>query len=402
MALAAFGQPRFADQVREVLHVMEDGRYSVNVGFFNFLSADANMFTPAFAEKFGSPRDFKKELPFDSISDEYSGRVTCEDQRYADLAASLQVVLEDALLGLARRAKRLTESKNLCFAGGVALNAVANTRLIAESGFEDLFIPTDPGDGGASAGAALLEYRRLCDTPGPRFAASPFLGDEYPDEPLLNLAERLSPADWTPYLLEGCATGEDCTLRWTRFDSLEELAAEAASYLWAGRILGWIQGRFEFGPRALGNRSILVHPGRVDAVRRLSEKVKNRAQFRPYALAIREEDVLDVFDLPAHIPRAARWMQMVKRVRSEVEHLVRGAIHCNRTTRLQICSADDNPAFHCLLTAFREKYGIGALLNTSFNEPSYPIVSSPTEGMLTFARSEMDVLVAGQVMVTKI
>ena len=153
MALAAFGQPRYADRVRQVIQLEEDGLYTVNHRTMKFLAQGSELFTPVFLEMFGEPRRFRNTLPFDAIDDDYASRVTEDDQRFADIAASVQQVCEEAVLGLARRARRLTGHENLCVAGGVALNAVANTRLIEHSGFNHVFVSPDPGDGGAALGS---------------------------------------------------------------------------------------------------------------------------------------------------------------------------------------------------------------------------------------------------------
>lgn len=404
MALAAFGRPRFAPEVRRLLRVAPDGTYSIDTRMLNFLSADTDLFTRDFIALFGQPRDFRNPLPFDALDDGAGPRQVGEDdQRFADVAASIQTVLEEAVLALADRARRLTGCDNLCLGGGVALNAVANSKVLDQLAPGQLFIPTDPGDGGAALGVALAEYYRETNGDGARIAWSPFLGKSFDDEreSLRTVIEEVDPADWSQYLMTGCTgiTGEE--LDWEEFDSFDALTESIAEELDAGRVVGWVQGRFELGPRALGNRSLLVDPQNLDAVRRLSSRVKARAAYRPYALAIRDEDAAQVFDLPEKIPGCARWMQMVRRARPEAEARVRGALHVDRTSRLQVCSAADNPRFHRLLSAFAARRGLGALLNTSFNDSGYPIVASPSEALLMFARTDMDTLVAHQLVIRK-
>jgi carbamoyltransferase len=404
MALAAFGQPRFAAAVRRVLRVEPDGTYTVDDRMFRFLSSDTDLFTPAFLDLFGQPRDFRKPLPFDSLDDHFGSReVTADDQRFADIAASLQTVLGEAVLALADCAHRVTGCDNLCLAGGIALNAVVNTAVIEGSKPGEVFIPSDPGDGGAAVGAALAEYYRQTNGDGRRFSWTPYLGKSFEDsvQDLRTIIEEVDPANWSEYLMDGCSGITRDELEWEDFGSFESLAASIAAELDAGRIVGWLQGRFELGPRALGNRSILVDPQNLSAVRRLSAKVKSRAAFRPYALAVREEDAAEVFDFEGPIPHCARWMQMVKRARPEAEARVRGALHIDRTSRLQVCSAEANPKFHGLLTAFAARRGLGALLNTSFNDSGYPIVASPSEALLTLARTELDILVVHQLVIRK-
>lgn len=402
MALAAYGEPAYIDQVRQVINLEEDGTYRLNHRLFNFLSEDLRLFTPEFVALFGEPRDHRLAFPFDSLDDHFSDtEVTGDDRRFADIAASLQRVLEEAVLGLARRAFRLTGSKRLCIAGGVALNAVANSRVIEESGFEDVFIPPDPGDGGGAVGAALLEYYRL-SAERPPVRIFPWLGQAHPAGSVESVLLHSAAEGWQEYRMDGCAGLEQGAVFSESFDTFEELADRVAQELESGRIVGWFQGRFELGPRALGNRSILADPANISCIRRLSQRVKSRAKFRPYALSIREEDAARVFEFNNTIPRCARWMQMVKPIHPEAEPMVRGAIHIDGTTRLQVCSAEDNPRFHLLLSAFAARRGLGALLNTSFNESGYPIVASPMEALLMFARTDMDILVVNRLMVRRI
>lgn len=396
MALAAFGQPRYVDEVRAIIEINESGTYRVNQKFFNLLSTGGDLFTPRFVKVFGAPRNHRRELPFDSLEDHFSGsKATKDDQRFADIAASLQEVLEETILALANRAWRLVQSPRLCIAGGVALNAVANSVVIERSRFQDVFIPPDPGDGGAALGAALLEYYRQSKDLRP-LNLTPWLGKADTGDATESMVRDLAHAE--------ASSRVNDTEGWTqsiKFDSFDELVDEVAQDLEHGYIVGWFQGRFEFGPRALGNRSILADPANLTCVRRLSARVKKRAKFRPYALAIREEDVDRVFDFPKGTPRCARWMQMVKAVRPGVEPLVRGSIHIDHTTRLQVCSAKENNSFHKLLTAFWKRRTLGALLNTSFNEAGYPIVASSAEAMLMFARTDMDVLVVNNLMIRR-
>lgn len=413
MALAAFGRPRYADEVRRLVQLHPDGRYSVDASAFNFLSAGGeNLFAPSFTRLFGAARDARAPLPFDCLAGPGGTPVSEADQRWADIAASVQIVIEEAVVGLAARAHRLTGSRNLCFGGGVALNAVANTRLVEHPLFEHVFIPPDPGDGGSAVGAALLAYHRRKQAaralptpagPGARTRTTPYLGAAAGDSaPFVRLVEALDPAAWSGYRLPGASAPPPGELATETAPDEEALVRSVAAELAAGRIVGWFQGRFELGPRALGNRSILVDPANLGEVRRLSATVKQRASYRPYALSIRDEDLEQVFAFEGRAtPDCARWMQMVKRVRLSALPRVRGAVHVDLTTRLQACSARDNPRFHRLLSACGELTGLGALLNTSFNESGYPMVATAEEALLMFARSDMDTLVIDDVVVRK-
>jgi len=245
--LAAFGRPKFADQVRKVIRVSGDGTYSIADGYFNLLGSGWNLFTREFLMLFQAPRDYRAPLPFDCLEDDFTlSPITDDDQRYADIAASLQVVLEDALLGLARRVQRVTASRRLCIAGGVALNAVANTRMIEDSGFDEVFIPPDPGDGGAAIGAALLECARMMEKRVPR-SISPWMGRAFATDPAPQMVRHLDPADWIPFRIDRRKDVAGESLAYEECDSLDDLIGSVAEALLAGRIVGWLQGRFELG-----------------------------------------------------------------------------------------------------------------------------------------------------------
>jgi carbamoyltransferase len=400
MALAAFGEPRYADRVRNVIRLADDGRYRICPGYFDFLATGRGLFLPDLVRDFGEPRPVSRSLRFDALADLGETPADTTDQRYADLAASVQQVFEEALLGLASRARHQTGLRHLCFAGGAALNAVANARLIREAGFDQVFVPTDPGDGGAAVGAALAGSRRRSQ-PQRRVGLSPYLGASFDPRATVSLATRADPQDWMPYRSGGRPDDRPPRLEVQTFAAERDLLREVAQQLKAGHVIGWFQDRFEFGPRALGNRSILVDPGNLAAVRTLSSEIKSRAAFRPYALSICAEDADQAFDLPVGAPACARWMQTVDVVRPAAQSRLRGALHANRTTRLQVCAAEDNPRFHALLSAIGEATGLGAVLNTSFNEAGYPMVASPHDALLTFARTSMHALALDTHLITK-
>jgi len=392
MALAAFGRPTYADKVREVIRLQRDGAYAVDPGYFTFDEFKASPLSRNFIQAFGEPRSFKEPLPFDSMArrpllGSHPG------QRHADLAASIQLVLEEALLGLCRRLYERAGSKNLCLAGGVATNCVANSRILKDSPFQNLFIPPDPGDGGAAAGSALYAYFQLGGNRA-QFRMSPFLGKAYDPGPELAMLGHLDSGDWPSNNGKGKMSLEART-----FARFADLAAEVVDELRQGRIVGWLQGRFENGPRALGNRSILVDPGNIEAARRLS-RAKARAPFRPYALSVTEEDSGRILEIPSKIPQPARWMQMAIKVKTGVQGVAAG-VHADATSRAQVLAQAENPRFHKLISLFGQATGSAALVNTSLNAKGFPIASSPAEALLVFARTEMDSLVLGDVLIRK-
>mgnify|MGYP000279784715 CR=1 FL=1 len=406
MALATFGEPRYAHIVRQILKVGTDGSYRFDNTWFDFVSLGEAPFTKKLVAALGQPRTPGTPLPFESFRPPGAPEVTpSEDhQRFADIAASAQLVLEEAILGLANRAARLTGSKRICLSGGVALNCVATRRLLDETPFEECWIPPDPGDGGAALGAVqhvLGEHGQLGTEAR---NTGPYLGRSYDPGPTLAMLQHMGPNDWAAYRRPDLPPADTYTLSVERlYDDEHGLIARVVDDLLAGRIVGWFQGGFEFGPRALGHRSLLAHPARLDTAFKLSTRVKSRAPFRPYAFSITEADSLRAFPQWASgIPHLARWMQVVAPVSEAVHDHVRATLHIDNTTRPQIVRPSDNPRYHRLLEAFGAKTGLAALLNTSFNARGEPIVASPEEALMVFARTDLDTLVLGDAVLRKV
>lgn len=401
MALAAFGKPTYYDQVKQLIH-RKEGKFELNSKYFNFYAQGDKLFNKKFLALFGQPRTMSDLLAFDVFGNT-EGSITVEMQRYADIAASVQLVLEEIILEMAIELREKSGLKRLCLAGGVALNAVAIGRLIRESGFEEIYVPADPGDGGAAFGAALYKSCK-----GKQMNAlsenqnQAYLGKSYSSERIAELEDFLDLEDWEEYQMKGIRKAIGEKVHCKRIDDLDQLIEEVSDKLMDGQIVGWYQGKSESGPRALGNRSILARPDNLASAKRLSNKVKSRAPFRPYALSVTEEDCFRLFDFEiGKIPHPARWMQMVSPVKEEAIPQVAAAVHIDGTTRPQVCSQANNPAYHKLLEAFGEKSGLAALLNTSFNESGYPIANSPEEALIVFARTEMDCLVINNLLLQK-
>jgi carbamoyltransferase len=394
MALAAFGEPRYADKVRQVIRQASDGTYEVDASFFDFLGGGRRLYRPRFTALFGEPRRPDAALPFSAVGP--AACISTDDKRYADIASSVQLVLEEVMLGLAARARRLTGLDCLCLAGGVAMNAVAVSRLVQERLFTHLFVPPDPGDGGAASGAALLASGRAS---GPPVPSTPYLGKAYDGRRVLDIVDQLTVE--AHHQLPGCRpwSGRLAHELFVEEDALVDAVAEELA---GGMLVGWVQGRFEQGPRALGNRSILADPGNAEAAARLSRSVKQRAAFRPYALSVAIEDAPRLLPDVDEQSRTPRWMQSVHRVADAHRNTVQQALHVDWTTRPQVCSPSDNPLFHRLLHAFGARRSLAVLLNTSFNESGYPIVSSPTDALLTFLHTDIDILVIGFAIIRKV
>ena len=371
MGLASYGTPRFAEQVRKVVSRTADGAFRLDMGYFDFHTTARRSYSQAFIDAFGPPR-----AAWDPID-----LATDEGRRYADIAASVQLVLEEILVDLARGLQRETGLSDLCLGGGVALNGVANARILSESGFSRLFVPPAPGDAGCALGAALYADRIHFGQPDRPFPDHPFLG---PDLELGALA-KIACEDGLPV-----ETWDETTL-----------IAQTAQDLAAGKIVGWMQGGSELGPRALGHRSILAAPHSAETRDRLNRDIKYREEFRPFAPVVPIEAADTYFELPPGGARLARFMSGVFPVRPQWRAALAAVTHVDGTARLQALPREMAPRLHGLLLAYGRLTGVPVLLNTSFNLAGEPIVNRVVEGYSTFRRSGIDVLVAGDARVVK-
>lgn len=398
MALAAFGEPRFAEKMRAMVAEVDGGLYQVDQTYFNFTRFFRGPVTERFLEEFGPARRYQDELPFDCFGAP-RGHVSADAQRLADVASSVQLVLEERVLGLCRKLHALSPSENLCFAGGVSLNCVSNYRVLTESPFQHVHIPPDPGDGGTSVGTALFYASSQGGGAPDGHAYTPYLGATLDEADDVRIVDFIKPEHFAPYLKRGVALPPGTRWRSKTFTDRAELSASVADRLMGGQIVGWVQGRGEIGPRALGNRSILLRPDDTRLATRLSERVKERAALRPYAFSVTERDALAALAIDASRLREQRWMQYAVPVAEGARGRLAAAMHVDGTSRPQVCYPEDNPAYHALLTAFGERFGLAALLNTSFNPSGYPMVATPVEAMAMFARTEMDALVLNSTVV---
>jgi carbamoyltransferase len=371
MGLASYGEPRMADAVRKLIPRTPDGAFRLDMDYFEFHSTAKRSFSKKFVELFGPPRN--RYEPIDLSTD--------EGRRFADCAASVQRVVEDILLDIARDLQERTRLPDLCFGGGVALNGVANARILRESGFERLFVPPSPGDAGCAIGAALFADRIHFGHPDKPFPDHPFWGPTPDGTALARIAEE----DRLPFELV-----EDGPL-------IEETVAD----LEAGRIVGWMEGRCEFGPRALGHRSLLAAPHEAAMRDRLNRDIKYREEFRPFAPIALIEEADRFFELPPGGARLARFMSGVFPVRSEWRERLAAITHVDGTARLQAIDRDFSPRLYDLIQAYGRCTGVPVLLNTSLNLAGEPIACSAAEGYSTFRRSGMDILVVGNTRVRK-
>ncbi|MBP9709390.1 MAG: hypothetical protein KBD78_17275 [Oligoflexales bacterium] len=311
------------------------------------------------------------------------------------MAASVQKIFEEALLNLISRASHLTGESRLCYAGGAALNCVANSKLLKSGVFERVYIPNEPGDGGAAIGAAYLSLKKVSrQVRYENCAIGTGKGkDSYKEEDII-LLSTLDPAKTMPYIRLSNTYRPYKVIHQTVNDELE-LVSKVAKLIAQRKAIGWFKGVYEFGPRALGQRSILFRPDDVELMERVSKKIKSRASFRPYALSMTEENASQLLDLASlsNACESLQRMQLAVPVKVSFTEQVRCGLHIDGSTRPQVVTQNNNIRFYNLLSLLSEKYNIPALINTSFNENSFPIVADVEHAFLMFYRTELDVLV---------
>lgn len=371
MGLAAYGEPTFRDKVNRVITPTGDGGFALDMRYFDFDGRTETSYSPAFVALFGRPRG-----PYEPLDP-----TTPEGRRYADIAASVQHVLENVLVGIARALRQETKLDTLCLGGGVALNGVANARILEEAGFSEVSVPSAPGDAGCALGAALAADRLIFGSSHRSVPNHPFWGPQIVPAELERLAleDRLDPI----------RAGEDA------------LIAQTAAALHGGAIVGWMQGALEFGPRALGHRSILAAPQDAAMRDRLNRSTKFREEFRPFAPVVTYDQADRYFRLPVGGARLGRFMSGVFPVRPEWRDRLAAVTHIDGTARVQVLEPEMEPQLARLLDAYGRLSGMPILLNTSFNLAGEPIVNTIAEGYSTFRRSGIDLLVAGDVLLSQ-
>ena len=376
MGLAAYGTPRHAEAVRRIIQRTADGGFALDLSYFDYHKSAARSYSARFVREFGPPRLPHEPLDLD----------TQDGRRYADLAASVQLVLEDLMVDLCRRLQQETGLTELCLGGGVALNGCANARILRESGFQRLYVPPAPGDSGCALGAALYADRIYFGQPDREVPDHPFWGPSVDPRELAQLAR------------------EDGLPLW-EFASDADLLRRLADELHASRIVGWMEGPSELGPRALGHRSLLAAPQDPQLRDRLNREIKYREEFRPFAPVVPIEVADQYFDLDGGAAgsgaRLGRFMSGVFPVRERWRAQLGAVTHIDGTARVQTLEPAMAPRLHALLHAYGERSGIPVLLNTSFNLAGEPIVNRAVEGYSTFQRADIDLLVAGRQVVGK-
>jgi carbamoyltransferase len=371
MGMAPYGEPKYVDRIMKMIKIGEDGSLWQDMKYFAYHWSATSSFTPAFEEVMGQPaRDPALE---DKSLDPF----------YCDVAMSIQKVTEDIVKRMVNHLVKTTGCKNVCLSGGVALNSVANGKLTKETDAEQIYIHPAAGDDGGSAGAALWACHHLLGHPRVGPLEHAYLGSEYSDEEI----ESFLTKNEIPF---------------EKIEDDEEFYDRVSDDLVNGLVGGWFRGRFEWGPRALGARSIIADARSTEMKEIVNAKIKFREAFRPFAPSVLEERAREYFELVESDELwPARFMLYVVPVREEKRDEIPAITHVDGSGRLQTVIKKHNPSYHRLIERFAEKTGTPVILNTSFNLKGEPIVETPAQAFNTFSRSEMDALYLGNYVVYK-
>lgn len=379
MGLAPYGQPRFVDQMRQLLRIKNDGRFELDLSFFRHHSERigfqlefgapkfADLFSPALEALFGSRRRINEPL----------------EQRHKDIARSAQDVYEEAFFNLLNVLHDRHNISNIALAGGCAANSVANGKIYRMTPFKKVFVQAAAGDAGGALGAAFAAWHKRGG--GRSFVMNhAYWGPQFDTDYLRAIIESR----------RAQIESANCSIE--TFVEDRELCRRVAKAVAAGNVIGWFQGRMEWGPRALGNRSIICDPRRADIKDILNSKIKRRESFRPFAPSILAEFVSDWFEEGGDVP----FMMQVFQIREEKRSQIPAVSHIDGSGRLQTVEKTANPRYYELISAFRDLTGVPMVLNTSFNE-NEPLVCKPEEALDCFIRTNMDVLVLGDIYITR-
>lgn len=360
MGLAAYGEPVYYDDLCKIIRVNDDGSFAVNESYFGF-NKGRRMYSRKFIKKFGKPR-----LEHEAI-----------EKRHENMAASVQMFLERVLLKIVKHAQESYMSKNLSLAGGVFLNCVANQKIREETTYKNIFIQPAAGDAGGCLGAALYAHNMIYKKPRNIAVKNVYWGPSYSSDEIKTVL----------------VNGE------YEYEELDDkkLIERVATYLSEKKIIAWFQGRMEFGPRALCNRSILASPAFPDMKDILNEKVKHRESFRPFGPVVLEKEAEEYFELKNSSP----FMLFAPLVKDSVKGKIPAVVHTDARSRLQTVGSEQNRRICELLKEFKKITGVSVLVNTSFNTDKEPIVCTPQDALNTLDRSEIDMLVIGNFIIKK-
>jgi carbamoyltransferase len=385
MGMSPYGEPNYLDQVKKLITIHDDGSFELNLDYFAYHYSASRSINRKFTDLFGEPRvhggDFftAKSAPHRAGETEAMKR----NQYYADVAASIQVMTEEAMLAMANALHKKTGARNLVMAGGVALNSVANYRLLTETPFEDVYIQPAAGDDGGALGAALWAYHMVLGQPRKLVMTDTYYGQDYDD-------------DQIRAFLDGAG------IPYTHYEDDDALINRVVDEMVDQKVIGLFQGRYEWGPRALGNRSILADPRRAEMKDIVNLKIKFREPFRPFAPVIPTERAAEYFDYP-NVERnmLPRFMLAVSPVKQDKLDVAKATTHEGGTGRLQTIDKQTNARYYELVRRFGDATGVPILMNTSFNLRGEPIVGSPADAWKTFSNSGIDWLMMESFLIGK-
>ncbi|PJF30869.1 MAG: hypothetical protein CUN52_03450 [Phototrophicales bacterium] len=385
MGMSPYGEPRYMDKVEKLFKLSpEDGSFRLNMDYFSFHHSTQSTFNQKFVDLFGEPRPAEAEFfTMNTNPERASEKAAMEkNQYYADVSASIQRATEEALLAIVRHLHKTTGMTKLVMAGGVALNTKANYRLLAETPFEEIYIQPAAGDDGGALGAALWAYYIVMNKPRDWVMPHAYWGQGFTEGEIKEFLDTNN-------------------IKYEHFSDDSKLLDIVAESLTTENVVGFFQGRFEWGPRALGNRSILADP-RSDSMKEVvNTKIKFREPFRPFAPVILRDRAAEYFDYPdVEKHEAPRYMLMVAPFKADKQDQVQAVCHMG-TGRLQTIERETNPRYYGVVERFGQITGVPVVLNTSFNLRGEPIVSTPKEAFNTFKNSDIDMLVLENFLVRK-
>lgn len=361
MGLAPYGEPHYVDVIKKnIVEIKDDGSFKLNMKYFSYTHG-LSMVNKRFEKLFGVP------------TRESEGKL---DKIHFDIAMSIQKVTEEIMMKAALHLRKQTGMKYLCLAGGVALNCVANGELLRHAGYDDIFIQPAAGDAGGALGVAYTIYNTALKQPRSKPLGVPYFGPAYSDTEIAAILDRFGAV--------------------YEAHNREEIVKETARLIAEKNVVGWFQGRMEFGPRALGSRSILADARDKEMRDIVNLKIKFRESFRPFAPTVLEEYISEYFE----IDRPSPYMLLVAQVRDDKRHIP-AVTHVDGSARIQSIARAENPLYYDVIDAYRELTGVPVIINTSFNVRGEPIVCSPDHAYLCFMRTNMDYLVAGSFIMDK-
>lgn len=371
MGLSPYGKPVFKKQIEKMIYQSSDGSFKLNLKYFNFHKSTATAYSKKFVKLLGIAANNVFEA--DKV-----------DKKYANIASSVQEVLEDKMLLIAKNIKKETNEDYLCLSGGVALNGVSNWKIFKDAGFKDIFIHPAAGDSGGALGAALYVYYHILNKKRkPLNSFNAYLGKENLDQEIENFLKEKN-------------------IVYKKYSN-NDLINKVSDDLKKGKVIGWIRGRFEWGPRALGNRSIIADPRSRKMKDVVNKKIKFREAFRPFAPYCAVEDAKKYFDVgDLYKSQPLEHMICVVPVKKDQINNLGAITHVDGTARPQFVRRKENPLYYDLVKKFGEKTGVSVLLNTSFNLKGEPIVNTHEEAYETFLKSGIDILVLNNFYISKV